>query len=130
MSGASVAVAIDSAAVEQAWLGMNVLAVDVMLALSGLTLMLGDLVLPHGNKRILGWTALAQLILCLTATFFLPLEGAALSEKREHGTLLGFQNALDVCVFHTLIAKNIDLAHLDFSALLDVEDDAHAIVCE
>ena len=75
----SAAVGVDAMAVEQAWLGMNVLAVDVMIALAGLSLMLGDVVLPHGSKKILGWTALAQLVLCLVATFFLPLHGAALS---------------------------------------------------
>ncbi len=62
-----------------AWAGMGVLSVDVMIALSAITLLLGDVVLPHGNKRLLGWTALVQLVLCLVATFFLDLHGSALS---------------------------------------------------
>ncbi len=79
MNGASVAVQLDPNAVAQAWQGLNVLIVDAMVAACGLSLVVGDVILPHGNKRILGWTALVQLILCLAATFFVPLEGAALS---------------------------------------------------
>ncbi len=78
-TGAASVGAVDPSVIDAAWQGMSVLIVDVMLALSGLTLLLGDVVLPHGNKRILGWTALAQLGLCLAATFFVDLDGVALS---------------------------------------------------
>lgn len=78
-TGAASVGAVDPSVIDAAWQGMSVLTVDVMLALSGLTLLLGDVVLPHGNKRILGWTALAQLGLCLAATFFVDLDGVALS---------------------------------------------------
>lgn len=79
MSGVAAAgtIAGGAAAMDAAWSGLSILSVDIMLAVSALTLMLGDVVLPAGNKRILAWTALAQLTLCLTATFFVDLEGVA-----------------------------------------------------
>jgi len=72
-------VGVDPSVIAAAWQGMGVLTVDIMLALCALTLMLGDLVLPHGRKRVLGITALAQLLLCFVATFFVNLDGVALS---------------------------------------------------
>jgi len=62
---------------QAAWVGLDVLVVQVMLALSAIGLLLADVILPHGNKRLLGWAAFAQLLLCFVATFFVDLHGMA-----------------------------------------------------
>ncbi|MEE2960834.1 MAG: NADH-quinone oxidoreductase subunit N [Myxococcota bacterium] len=64
-----------------AWLtGMHVLNIEVMLAICALVLLLADIIMPHGDKKVLGWVAAAELLLCLVATFVLDLQGSALSE--------------------------------------------------
>ena len=63
-----------------AWLGgIDVLSVEIALSMAVLLLLVIDLALPHGNKRVLGWIALIELVLCFGATFVLDLEGSALS---------------------------------------------------
>ncbi len=65
------------ALMDAAWAGLDVLVIQMMLGLSAIGLLIGDMVLPHGNKRLLGWTALVQLSLCFAASFFVNLEGNA-----------------------------------------------------
>ncbi len=62
---------------EAAWAGMHLLVIQLMLGLSAIGLLVGDIVLPHGNKRLLAWTAFVQLLVCFTATFFVDLHGVA-----------------------------------------------------
>jgi len=64
----------------EVWLqGMQVLTVDFMLAGAAIMLVIIDLILPKAQKWLIGWVALAQVLLCLAGTFVLDLNGAAMS---------------------------------------------------
>jgi len=58
--------------------GVEILAVDGMVALSALGLLLADVAMPAGNKKILGYGTLLLLGLAFAATFVLDLTGTAL----------------------------------------------------
>lgn len=57
---------------------LQVLSVDLLLAAGALLVMLVDLILPHGRKRITGWLALVMVVQAFVATFVLDLHGSAL----------------------------------------------------
>ena len=59
--------------------GIEILAVDGLLAVSALGLLLVDVAMPAGNKRVIGYGALLLLGLAFAATFTLDLTGTALS---------------------------------------------------
>ncbi|MCO4760825.1 MAG: NADH-quinone oxidoreductase subunit N [Myxococcales bacterium] len=58
--------------------GVEILAVDGIVAVGALGLLLADVAMPAGNKRILGYCTLLLLALGFTATFTLDLTGTAL----------------------------------------------------
>lgn len=58
--------------------GIEILAVDAMVAISALGLLLADIAMPAGNKRVLGYGAMLLLALTFAATFTLDLTGTAL----------------------------------------------------
>jgi len=60
------------------------LALDILLAVSVMGLLLADALMPPGGKKLLGYVAMAQLVVCLGASFILDLSGTAL-----HGAYVG-----------------------------------------
>jgi NADH-quinone oxidoreductase subunit N len=53
------------------------LAVDLVLAIGAFTVLLADIALPAGDKRVLAWGTLAALLVALGATFGLDVSGEA-----------------------------------------------------
>ena len=54
------------------------LGVDLILVLATAAIFAADLVLPPGDKRVLGWATAGGLALALVATFRFDLNGASL----------------------------------------------------
>ena len=60
------------------WLGQfSPLAVDFILCVGIMTILAADLILPPGNKKILGWASLAIMCMSFAATFLLDCDGNA-----------------------------------------------------
>jgi NADH-quinone oxidoreductase subunit N len=61
------------------WLGpFAPLAVDIVLCIGIGTILFFDLLLPPGDKKVLGWGSLGVLVACLTANFLFPGHGDTL----------------------------------------------------
>jgi NADH-quinone oxidoreductase subunit N len=60
------------------WLGaFSPLAVDILLCIGIFTILLADLILPPGDKKVLGWGSLGVLCACIAASFLIPCHGEA-----------------------------------------------------
>ncbi|TNE83993.1 MAG: NADH-quinone oxidoreductase subunit N [Deltaproteobacteria bacterium] len=60
------------------WASLSPLAADLVLVIGALSLLIVDLVLPHGEKKVLGYGTAGVFIAGLLATFLLDLSGEAL----------------------------------------------------
>lgn len=60
------------------WADLAPLAVELVLLLGTLSLLGVDLLLPHGEKRVLSWGALGVITAAFVGTWALPWDGAAL----------------------------------------------------
>ena len=58
---------------------MRPVVVDIMLVISGLVVLIADVAFPLPMRRRLGHVALAELLLCLLATFVLDLSGPSVA---------------------------------------------------
>ena len=65
------------------WAALAPLAVDGILVIGALSLLIADLLLPAGEKKILGWGTLGVLMAALAGTFLLDISGPAVGAVYE-----------------------------------------------